>query len=905
MKCLRSDITKNDIRIFLHKPNREGLGEITTFLEPKHKLIVDQVNELTFTLPYFTDKISFIDKEDVVYDDKVVNRYFDIIKEKYLLKVEWLGETEWYLINGIVKSGGNSGNEKEITAYSLPYELRGERFFNWDGIYSGNGYTKESLTIDEVTHSVTSNSLWQINHIDPGLFGMRRDFDFQNTTILEALNEIAKTYNAIIDFDTANRLINFYHQDNYGQTKGVYFSHDKYLKSIKNEVEHDNIITRLIPVGKDGLTINTMNPTGTDYLQDFSYYMQPFERDNENNVIKSSNWLSDSLCHTLLDYQSFYNSKEADYNALMLDYLDIQADYNDVQNEIDQLNNDLAEINNQIDIKQTDGEDTSEEESERNSILSQLTTLNDQLDDIEQQLKSAFEPIEDIIDALAFTTYFTPEQIAELTPFINTQIWESNNIANVEDLVHAGRERFNEVNNPSPIIRIGLVDLLKIADVNPDVKQLKLGDKITINYDVFDINVRSQIVEMNINYQSGSVDLVITNSRYISHDSDAEFTDMVKRSDNVSGSYLRNKNKIDQVSSVTETVNQFLNSGLQASRQEITAGVNESIRINQRGISNIESNNSNRYIRLTNGVIGLVRDGEHLAIAVSPDGVHASQLIGKIHIDENLIIENETQSYVINENGMELTHLNGNLRVSLNDQQGIKLEKLAGGQWIETLSTDTNGDLYISAKIAVGGNNNNRGTIDVLNNSNNSIININNQGLSLVDDTVLINQSGLLTSLTYHSSGEINGWQRAGYIDDVQTDAYINFNIPYNFTIVEAKLHIYSAPVVVHDEATEVDQYINLKDVEIYANNTYDGTQLRVSDDGTTSFINDIEQNITNDVWGNPWQPVHNGDVQDIVADITSFVENSENIFKLSSSTNEENNQSIIHMVAKIKGYQQ
>lgn len=48
----------------------------------------------------------------------------------------------------------------------------------------------------------------------------------------------------------------------------------------------DDVVTRLHVTGKDGIVINSVNPTGQGYLDDFSFFLNPFQRDENRNVVK-------------------------------------------------------------------------------------------------------------------------------------------------------------------------------------------------------------------------------------------------------------------------------------------------------------------------------------------------------------------------------------------------------------------------------------------------------------------------------------------------------------------------------------------------------------------------------------------------------------------------------------------
>src|SRR5690606_26622872 len=71
----------------------------------------------------------------------------------------------------------------------------------------------------------------------------------------------------------------------------------------------DQMVTRLTAKGKDDLTIHHVNPTGQGYIENFSYFVYPFRRNDQQTVLSSSFHMSDSLCHALLDYEELVKSK--------------------------------------------------------------------------------------------------------------------------------------------------------------------------------------------------------------------------------------------------------------------------------------------------------------------------------------------------------------------------------------------------------------------------------------------------------------------------------------------------------------------------------------------------------------------------------------------------------------------
>jgi hypothetical protein len=676
-------VSRDDIRLFLYKPNRDCLGEISAFLKPKHKPKLAQVNELTFTLPYYTYQEEYVDLGKPFEIMKVKNKYFDLLRERYLLKVEWIGKTEWYLIDNINKTGSSDGNYKEVTAFSLPYELRGDRVFGWAGVMVDGSYRKESLSLNQVADNILQGTLWTINHIDTDLMMKFRGFDFNDQTKLECLYEIADTFNAVIEWDTINRMISFYHEDNYGTHDGLLLSYRHYLKSIQDEVKPNDIITRLIPVGKDGIQINSKNPSGSPYLQDFSYWMQPFQRDEDGNVLEGSYWFSDGLCHALLDYNELATSKQTEFDTLLVERTDLISQRSLKQAEIDDKNSEIRQVEDIIDVKQSNNEDASTELAQLETLQNELAVLESEYDTIQANLDTNQTALNAITDLLTWENNFTASQIEELQPFINTTVWENNNLVTEEDLIEASKEYFKKVNHPKKAINIGLVDLLRIVKGKKDIKKLTVGDKLNINYEFLDVNAESQIIEMDIDYDSGSISLVIANTKDVFADDNQKMFAELYKNAQVAGAVAREKFKWDKIEYIDGAVNDILTGEWNAAKREITAGVNQSVIINERGITVVDYADPNRFVRIMNGVIGMTEDGGNtFKLALDATGVYAERLVGKAIIGERLTIGDEEGTFEIKGNLLTVKDREEVVRLLLGeyetDKFGLKLMNKSG-----------------------------------------------------------------------------------------------------------------------------------------------------------------------------------------------------------------------------------
>ena len=96
----------------------------------------------------------------------------------------------------------------------------------------------------------------------------KRTITKTNVYTWDILKQIVKTYRVEMIIDSLNRHITFVEQR--GSDRGVYFSSQLNLKSVGKQAQTTDFYTRIIPVGKDGLTIESVNG-GKKYLENHTY----------------------------------------------------------------------------------------------------------------------------------------------------------------------------------------------------------------------------------------------------------------------------------------------------------------------------------------------------------------------------------------------------------------------------------------------------------------------------------------------------------------------------------------------------------------------------------------------------------------------------------------------------------
>lgn len=114
-----------------------------------------------------------------------------------------------------------------------------------------------------------------------------------------------------------------------GQDNGVTVQYRKNLKEITCEENWDNVVTKLLPVGKDGILLNAIDSTADLYVYSSTQYNLPYT--------KSVSFTQDNVLEE--DYQdSEGNLDETAYKQALVDDLMVQAqEYVDV-NSVPQVN---------------------------------------------------------------------------------------------------------------------------------------------------------------------------------------------------------------------------------------------------------------------------------------------------------------------------------------------------------------------------------------------------------------------------------------------------------------------------------------------------------------------------------------------------------------------------------------
>lgn len=126
-------------------------------------------------------------------------------------------------------------------------------------------FSVTDTTIDAAVRTVLAGTGWTIGHCD---VTKKRNAGMIQVSTLDVIQNLCTAFMCEPVFDTINKTVSFYQQR--GEDKGVYFLSGLNLKKLQKKSTSYDFYTRIIPIGQNGLTIESVND-GKNYLENYQY----------------------------------------------------------------------------------------------------------------------------------------------------------------------------------------------------------------------------------------------------------------------------------------------------------------------------------------------------------------------------------------------------------------------------------------------------------------------------------------------------------------------------------------------------------------------------------------------------------------------------------------------------------
>ncbi|WP_440110387.1 phage tail protein [Paenibacillus sp. QZ-Y1] len=600
-------------KIYLCRPNinRSTVANLTEAYQIKREVSKGNIGELSFTLPLFLN-----DQLDM---KQIRNNHVDEIREKFLIRFEYEYETEYYIIDKVSKIM-NDTDTVDVSCYSLGYELSAKLI---------RDYSVVSYNAKQMLNDILRETIWNIGYMDAQFELKYRSFDLSGTR-LEGVQKIAEQFNALIVWDTDLRQISFYDPENYGINKGFKAKMGKLMKGVSQELNLDEFCTRLKLFGKDGMSIQSANPTGTNFIQDFTYFVYPFKQDSNGNVISHSHYMSDELCIALARYEKVIENKQGEYTTLLNQLEILNGQLSTRNNELTALKTELALIEDNLDTyNATDksGLPNTQLINDKNAKLAQINSKNMEISTLTTQINNVNASMQILHNLFKMENNFTRDQLIELNQFVYEKEISDDNYTDPKKLLEDGKKEFNKVREPQIIVDLSLVNFYEIFTEQHNKDKLSIGDVVTVEHEILGIHVKAFATKITYDFEASSIDVVVSNAQELMTDEERfmrEHTNSISSSATLDMS----KYKWDQAKATADDVSQIFNSTIDTVKRNITAGVNETVDISRRGVIVKDPADPLKFLIIQHGQLALTNDGGNTwKTAIMPDGIVAEKSI--------------------------------------------------------------------------------------------------------------------------------------------------------------------------------------------------------------------------------------------------------------------------------------
>lgn len=370
--------------------------------------IIPWVNGLNFELNYAA--VSRVEFDVPRHSDGKINPLYQKLTSYKMLFTKELGI---YILQRPTTSGDGVSEVKHITGYSIEQIFEKKMLFLEEGTYNfWNPVTPDDTILGRILELDTT---WSIGYVDPKLIGCYRTFDEYDSDALSfCYGSAMEKYNCTIVFDVYAKTINAYDASKSRGTVPVYLSYQNLVDAVDLEELTDDMVTQLHLYGSDDLSIRDVNPMGTDYLVDLSYFISNGDLDvvPEGSTVKLAERVKgwDALIRS---NQGYYTNLVAARASKTAQKLAEEVTLADLKSELEVLTTEQSVIIQAIALETTEAgkatqqknlsDKTAEIDRKKEEIASQEAVIADLQDEIDQYAGD----IQAVVNQLAFSKYFT------------------------------------------------------------------------------------------------------------------------------------------------------------------------------------------------------------------------------------------------------------------------------------------------------------------------------------------------------------------------------------------------------------------------------------------------------------------------------------------------------------------
>ena len=505
---------KDSYTLILSKMNGQRMGMIPYSSVESIKRGINSVSELTFSVHKYYGEENL---RNPLYDELKTERFIE------------LDDDECYVIKNI-----SEVNErlKSVTAYSREKKLfKNMAEFEDITLTLKNPYTdiEGCFSLDELLYDATG---WRVGYVSDKVLYRSNETVIDNitgetettltneeklryqesvsTNWYDYINtDIAEQFECYPVFDSYNKVVNLYSDDELGEDPQLMLSYDNYLKEIELSDDTEDIVTKLVLSGNDDLTISEVNPSGETFVEDFSYFIESRE-------------MSDTLISALELYYVMVKKRAIEWNRLRNEKAEKQSQLTAKKNELLIIYSTIKSL--EFTMKQSNDEAFNAKTQERLVELNdKRVLLEKEANELDENIKLLDASIENI-NKLCKKKYatndngvliFTESLLNELKEFIYQDTYSNDAITDGLTLMRIGKRKVSQSCYPTKTWTISSVNFIERLIDNGFRQhwngELGLGDMIVLKGDEF-IEV-IYLIGYTQNFKDKTIELELSNKK--------------------------------------------------------------------------------------------------------------------------------------------------------------------------------------------------------------------------------------------------------------------------------------------------------------------------------------------------------------------------------------------------------
>lgn len=660
------------------------------------------------------------------YYTEYTSKIYDLIEVKRLV---FLTDIGYFQIQNITEHDDGISKYKSVTAHSIQNELGFKKILILEGTYKF--YDPFDIENTFMGMVLDSSPGWSMGDIDSALWNRYRTFDDVDTNVLELLyNDGSKAYGCIFSFDFINRKISATAVTTITQNPNrtdIYISFENLVKSIEIQEKADNIYTAISPFGKD-LDIRYVNPIGTNFIYNFSYYM-------------TEEWMPLSLINAIKAWNQKISDNKANYVALLDLLMNYNAELVTLQSEFLDLKNKYKEYDVIRSSRISQELDYSDINDQLNSIQIDIDLKKTEITSKSNQIADTSNQIADIVTTLKMENNFTETELLNLQNFIiETTYTNTNYIVTdsmtpdiiqmyAQELYDEAEDELKRLSQPSYTFTVDAANFVFLQEYGLFTSQLEPGCMMYVEKDENNVFF-PVLLEMIYSWDNPDNFSMTFGNRYRLDDSESTFGDLTAEVSKASSILGLNSGKWDNFNrNYKKAVSSLINDAFDAAKNEIINSTNQEIVIDASGFvgrklkalaegesfSIGESLYEGEQLKIIHNKLVFTDDNwDSVKTALGKlllengnykYGLAAEVILGKLLAGDQLIISNENNSFYVDGSGAVLKNANFNIEndftnITLSPDAGISIKKKTGSStYTDIFYIDENGEAYFAGNI--------------------------------------------------------------------------------------------------------------------------------------------------------------------------------------------------------------